>query len=1446
MRPVRISLMVALIICSPAVSFAVSLGPYSGTVIDSQTGEPIEGASVLFYWEKRVPTPPSGGSAEPAETRLVHTDKKGLYDIPRILANLGLLAFLESTNVIIYQPGYQVYIARIWHDTPDAKRDSSFKPRGNLVKLDRIPPNFNYKEHYRMIEDALNSIREYGWEDRVWERKLTWEEHLKLNLKSGILEKEELLRRAEWEEYAGFSSGDPENLSEWMGLLRTGNEKERKLALIQLPGSLNYPAIQEKSIFDPILQALKDKIPSIRAAAAASLKLFGRSHPGDLEEKKRIALQRELVKKGDPHFKKTFPESLSYHEARNLIVPHLLRALGDKEPKVRQEAAKALAFYKNEETVDELIRRLHDKDPWVRLHAVSALGELRALKAIDPLLNLLEDDSDWRNKFVQQECVRVLRKIGSPTAIGLGGQVIRITPEIRTPDGRTIAQGTTRTQAPRPPARIGGFDDETTSKVMSVFIRKSDDPYLRALTIGAFGQFKALEAREVLLKAKDDPDERIRKLALDALLQISALQPREDSRIRTEPGKKYTEDMLDILRKSIKDPSLKVRADAVAALGKSGDERAVDLLIEALRDSDRTVKRNAIEGLGQFRDEKILDRMLPFFGSQESGELAAKTFMSVVEKTTREGAFVHRRDGIRHVSKNTFDIPRDAKISRRMVHPTAVGKLIETIGRSDEKGKLSALGLLPRFEDKRIEKVLLSLLEDSSPQLKARVVSLVPYFFDDTLVPALIAASKDQDAGVRVAAVRALGEFDERRRLEPLIERLGDNHWEVRNAALHSLKGHDDPRLSDIVIRLLTDESASVRRAAVSNIKERKDGRAVEALMDRLNDEDFLVPSWSADALGVIGDRKAVPFLMKAAKGELDKGRTLGGDADLRRSAVKSLGLIGDKEAVSVLISVFEVKELRNEAIVALGSIKDPGAVSALLKCLSDDDPNVRRLAASALRKIGDPVGLEAVKDIPEDKPPPPVSSSTPTPPKALKPLPPAIRKDFIPVPGSGLSVTMFGREEKKEERPPGAKEEKPAEIPVSPPTRMVSKYDPKPRPLADMKPLLRKLKANDPKIKREATDSLGDTDNPEATDLLLPLLKDKDEYVRQAAARALGKLKDKKAVEPLIVSLKDPDPHVRTFSVWALGEIQDIRAIEPLCTSLFDKETKVKDQSFEALRRFREPVSRTAMVNTLVKNAKVQPSAEPMLSKLISFEGREVVLKALEDLSGDHARTVRNYIHLMEANIYYNISDIATQALEDYPDRGTVISELSDYIGTQPGVPSRSISLLSRFKDPRVLPIYLDLLKNRNDPYYRLNVVNAMGELGDKDAKETFFQVLIDHKEYPGPRNAAAMALGKIGAQEAVDPLITVLRNRNDEKHVRVGAAVGLGMLKNRMAVEPLIDILNDTEEDTQLRVSAASSLGDIGDERAIIHLEAALKDPPDFLRHAVEIALRKLKAGK
>jgi HEAT repeat protein len=483
---------------------------------------------------------------------------------------------------------------------------------------------------------------------------------------------------------------------------------------------------------------------------------------------------------------------------------------------------------------------------------------------------------------------------------------------------------------------------------------------------------------------------------------------------------------------------------------------------------------------------------------------------------------------------------------------------------------------------------------------------------------------------------------------------------------------------------------------------------------------------------------------------------------------------------------------------------------------------------------------LEAIKNIPKDELPPETGSATPVRPADVKRPPPSalIPREYSP--GSGLSVLHFGRDRKPEEKQPP-----PRVIALLPlyQTKAIMKTGKEPKTALDIKPLITKLKSTDPRTRREAADKLGDIGNQEATDHLIPLLKDKDEYVRQAAARALGKLKDKRAVEPLIAGLKDPEVNVRAFSVWALGEIQDPGAIEPLCSSLLDNEWKIREHSFEALRKFREPASRRTMVNTLIKAEKTS-SASGMLRKLISLEGKEVILRAMEDPEGNKAKTLRNYIDLMEANIQ-NVSDIAVKALEGYPDRGVVISELSNYIRSQTGTPIQSLSMLGRFKDRRVLPILVDALDKIKDPYYRSVVIDTIGEIGAKEAAERLFKIIVDDKEYPGPRIAAARALGKFDDPRVNDHFLKILKDERAHIDIRIDAALALGRSRDKRAVEYLLNILKDSKEHFLLRGAAASALGNIGDERAIELLkDAAANDPSGYVKGAAQNALQKIRA--
>jgi len=188
-----------IIICCaahPLTAYAEFLGPYSGTVYDSTSGKPIEGASVLFYWMKRVPH--FEIVTELIDTKLTRTNAKGTYELSIALASTGLLEALDSTHVLIYEPGYKVYIKMIDHDNPYAKSDPEFRNRNNVVKLERIPPDFDHKAHCERIEQALWSLeRQSHSEDKGvsgFGRSMPFEKGL-------------FLRRVEWEKRRQLREG---------------------------------------------------------------------------------------------------------------------------------------------------------------------------------------------------------------------------------------------------------------------------------------------------------------------------------------------------------------------------------------------------------------------------------------------------------------------------------------------------------------------------------------------------------------------------------------------------------------------------------------------------------------------------------------------------------------------------------------------------------------------------------------------------------------------------------------------------------------------------------------------------------------------------------------------------------------------------------------------------------------------------------------------------------------------------------------------------------------------------------------------------------------------------------------------------------------------------------------------------------------------------------------
>lgn len=177
----------------------------------------------------------------------------------------------------------------------------------------------------------------------------------------------------------------------------------------------------------------------------------------------------------------------------------------------------------------------------------------------------------------------------------------------------------------------------------------------------------------------------------------------------------------------------------------------------------------------------------------------------------------------------------------------------------------------------------------------------------------LILALKDRDRDVRLGIIEALSVIGDQRAVQPLIELLNDKSSEVRWETAIALGEIGGPGATAPLKKALMDPDKYVRYGAASALlktgwnpvseeerafyyvglqewKAVKDSgpAAISALSLVLNDQDSSVRIKAIEILGSIGDKKAIPALMRSLRDE---------NADVRWKAV----LASPKCGISVM-----------------------------------------------------------------------------------------------------------------------------------------------------------------------------------------------------------------------------------------------------------------------------------------------------------------------------------------------------------------------------------------------------------------------------------------------------------------------------------------------------------------------------------------------------------------
>ena len=721
------------------------------------------------------------------------------------------------------------------------------------------------------------------------------------------------------------------------------------------------------------------------------------------------------------------------------------------------------------------------------------------------------------------------------------------------------------------------------------------------------------------------------------------------------------------------------------------------------------------------------------------------------------------------------------------------------------------------------------------------------------IVPGLQLALRNNSAQVRMHAAKLLGSIQAETAVPDLVRLLADPNAYVKDTAVDALNRIGEPAVAPLLEvlgtgarNLIPDEDIGFATeyryiasayidslwmkkyrigtvsAAIQALGLLKSGEGVEPLIDALENEDL-----QDEALAALVAMRGVAVLpmIDALKNRTD---------EIRVKVADALGQIGDRRAIVPLIEALDsdpYKEVKALAAVGLGNMRARGenerAVIALTNALSYDDTTATN-AAEALGKI-DVSTEDAVQKLilvaMEKNMRETLRIAALTALWRLKPE--AATQPML--------LLMFSDETSPVLRANAVKVLSRIQAPETIPVLiwvLSTQFD----EISDFqRHMKREYKTLD--TLRTQVDSFQiqwTPDYPRANYRTWGELKPIPSLVRSEVARALGVIKGDTVVEPLANALRDDGrATVRQSAAWAFGEVKGDTAIPPLVTALKkDKQGAVRQEAAIALGKIKGQKVVDPLVDVL-KNDKYETTRFQAAVALREIQAGDrglvdIVKKGLGSFDdGYEVQSVQNEVigALIKDN---NIptAEFALDALKSAEDEWTRWA-LVHVIGAS----AKKVAVDA-------------MLEELKHPSYvvRRRAAESLGGFKERRVVEPLIAILENMDEMKSVRAAAALSLGALKDERASVPLLTALSDENTE--VRLRAAVALGNLKDAKAVAQLSEMVENPLELDSVRDAAVAALGNIGDKSAEDVLIRALNIRVGNISKNAIVALGKLES--
>ena len=834
----------------------------------------------------------------------------------------------------------------------------------------------------------------------------------------------------------------------------------------------------------------------------------------------------------------------------------------------------------------------------VNLVIIETLGKLKGKDAEKTLSDILKDgDPELRQKAMESLCRLNRDTVIEPVFEALASDESLWCEEI----GEIL----------------GGIKSD---RAVELFIKALSDgsPVVRAAAALALGETGWGDNKEnALINALNDNDLRVKRCVLTSLKILRPVKA------------------VDKVGRLLMHGDTEIKKEAFRTLVSIGTKKALVFLLKSA--TDDSLKEEFENSLCNFHDPDS-ETVLIDTVETKKGITQEIAFRMLSYTSTHQG----RKFLLHSLESKDKELERLAFKWLSLTRlPQAKDIFINRVTDKDETIRLSAAAQLAENQYKEALLPLSSLLNSASPIIREKAVTELGKLASPDIFPFLANALKDSEKRVREEAVRViltLGNPDYTKRfigtlnhgtvfpvdivallgkskdkasvpyLRGLLEKGNDD---IKYAALLALKQIGDiGAVPDIIKRLEKDSSEKIRYTAAAILGELKGTGGFDALVIALNDPDMNVRAVAARALGKLGNKNGVSFLISAFARKRHPSSsnipdwTVSTPVDDKLAILDALGDIDSMDAVPFLLKVIDSPDFNeyntiifSEARNALQSITGD-STAFYLENMKRGGGKDQSLGAM-IKRIPDFVteGTKGAYDLFVASL---GSSNDSMTGEALFHLQNYIREQLeeivsnIIISGEEGEIKRFAEElgmpvprdmgKLKEEllRTKGTRDfsrlvraisldkkyknrmnvfNTPEESPFLAPLIITLKYDmPSNREWAArilhdmmgdvvMNPFIDAL-TNDENtnVKTIAIDALGNSKNRNAFD---PLIRELEGNLKLEAITALGNLGERDAAEYLIPEIVNPNLDICEAAVIALGKIKSRRAVDPLLNYL-------------------------------------------------------------------------------------------------------------------------------------------------------------------------------------------------------------------------------------------------------------------------------------------------------